>query len=353
MITEMGKFLESMGGGVQQPKPDKLRTDPRIFEFNDADIEIFNSIYKKLNNSQLRTLERTPKGTIRKNSKVNRMGAWDIKVSNGGAIIVARIEGWTFSYVVGRVGKDGKRMGGTKSFDIFKKKCEEQGIYLDDYAIENGEEVKKTIESPKIYMKEDMKEDHPGISNCHHIDFHNSYPAGLCNTHPEFRAVIEPLYEERKIKPENKAVLNCTIGYMQSIECCGAKWAHLSKDAIADNNRRIEDVARRLEESGREILGYNTDGIWYHGDIYHGEGEGKHLGEWENDHVNCCFRNKSNGCYEFMEEGQYHPVVRGLTKLDRIKKREDWMWGDIYKMGEVYTYRWDDLLGFVKEEIEI
>lgn len=352
MDTQIGKFLESIGGGVEQAKPDKLRTEPLRLDFNDKDVEIFNRIYKTLNKSYLRELERTQAGTIKKNSRVNRMGAWDVIVSNVGATITARIEGWTFSYVIGHQSKSGVNMTGSKAFAKFVKKCEEQGIDLDSYKIDNGAEVKKTIEPPKIYMKYYMDKTNPGLKNCHHIDFHNSYPAGLCNTHPEFTSVIEPLYLERKIKPENKLILNSTIGYMQSLNCCGAKWAHLSKDAIEDNNRRIDELSARLEASGRTILGYNTDGIWYQGDIYHGEGEGPCLGCWENDHVNCWFRSKSNGCYEFMEDGEYHPVVRGLTKLDMVKDRKDWMWGDIYTASEfIFTYKWDFELGFVKEEI--
>ena len=355
MVTDIGKFLEEMGGGVLQVKPDKLKTKPRKFDFNDEDVETFNTIYKTLLNSHLRTLERTPKGTILKNSKTNRMGAWDMVISNVGATIVVRLEGYTFSYIIGHINKEGKTVRGYDAFTRFWKLCADQGIDLDEYRIENGEEVKATIEPPRIYMNQCMDKDHPGLTNCHHIDFHNSYPAGLCNTHPEFRKVIEPLYEERKTKPENKAILNLTIGYMQSMQPrVKAAWAHLSKDAIADNNKRIDELAARLEASGRTILGYNTDGIWYQGEEYHGEGEGPKLGQWENDHTDCRFRNKSNGCYEFIEGVEYHPVVRGATRLDTEKDRKYWKWGDIYTASEfVYTYRWNDGEGFVKEEIDL
>ena len=80
---------------------------------------------------------------------------------------------------------------------------------------------------------------------------------------------------------------------------------------------------------------YNTDGVWYYspnGKPYHGEGEGKGIGCWENDHLDCKWRAKSKGCYEFIEEGKYSPVVRGLTKYDKIKPdRTTWEWGDIFK----------------------
>ena len=119
---------------------------------------------------------------------------------------------------------------------------------------------------------------------------------------------------------------------MQS-KWCGYKYAHLSRDAITDNNNRIIKLSDELSSQGRVILSYNTDGIWYQGEIYHGNGEGHDLGQWENDHINCQFRMKSDGSYEFIENGKYYPVVRGYTRLDRIKPRTEWVWGDIYQAG--------------------
>jgi hypothetical protein len=114
------------------------------------------------------------------------------------------------------------------------------------------------------------------------------------------------------------------------------------------------ELSEKLEKSGRKILGYNTDGIWYQGEIYHAFGEGSALGEWENDHCNCLFRSKSDGAYEFIEDGKYHPVVRGATRLDSIMDRENWKWGDIYTASEfTILYKWDDEVGYVKEEIEL
>lgn len=223
-------------------------------------------------------------------------------------------------------------ISGREAFREFKERCRRKGIELDDYVIDNGIAVKETIPNLLIKMVNAAYKD-VEWENCHHIDFHNSFPSGLCNTHPEFREVVEPIYNERK-DPEktdlNKAILNYTIGMFQSIDNTGAAWAHLSKDAITDNNNRLLELTRRLEKSGRLPLLWNTDGVWYQGDVYHGEGEGKNLGEWENDHTNCRLRIKSNGAYEFIEGGKYYPVIRGRTRLDKIKPRDNWHWGDIY-----------------------
>lgn len=356
-VTDIAKYCASIGGYIKQDKPNQSGLKSVKFElFNEGDRKTFNDLYKTLKNANLGPLQRTPSGGIAI-CKENRRGVWDYKVVNVGVVITVRLEGYTFCYRIGNEinsTEEKKAISGTTAFHKFKKLCLEHKIDLDDYAIDNGKEVKDTIPAPKIWMKYIMTAKDEGIPNCHHIDFHNSYPAGLCNTHPEFRPIVEPLYESRKTNPENKAILNLTIGYMQSKNRrCKARWAHLSKDAIIDNNNRIDKLSAEILASGREILGYNTDGIWYCGEIYHGEGEGKHLGEWENDHVNCLFRSKSDGAYEFIEDGQYHAVVRGKTNYDLVESREHWQWGDIYRHGLTFIkYKWDKEEGVVPAEVE-
>jgi hypothetical protein len=103
-----------------------------------------------------------------------------------------------------------------------------------------------------------------------------------------------------------------------------------------------------LRQAGRQILAYNTDGIWYAGEEYHGEGEGPELGQWGHDHRNCKIRFKSAGAYEFIEDGKYYPVIRGLTLLDKVKDRDtEWQWGDIFNAPE-YGYYFDEDKGVVK-----
>jgi hypothetical protein len=111
----------------------------------------------------------------------------------------------------------------------------------------------------------------------------------------------------------------------------------------------MRELAEKMKKSGRRILAYNTDGIWYVGDVYHDEGEGKGLGQWENDHINCKIRFKSAGSYEYIENGKYTPVQRGLTKLDSIKPRDEWQWGDIFSdEGKEITYTFVNEIGFIE-----
>ena len=295
----------------------------------------FNEILHYLQDNVKTKVNRTKSGGISKSHFV-RLPSYDYTYSISGAELLILTE---FGYY--RIqfrpklaeSDESKSMSGRNAFNEFKKILSENGIDLEDYAIDNGLEVKEEIEKPLIKMEKAMyisSENHNGYANVHHIDFHNSYPGGLMFTHPEFKNVIEMMYNKRKENPIYKAILNYSIGFMQS-KWVGYRFAALSRDAINNNNDRIRKVAKALKDSGRVVLAYNTDGIWYSGDVYHGEGEGKNVGEWENDHTNCRIRFKSAGAYEFIENGQYHPVVRGYTRLDTIKSRDEWSWGDIYK----------------------
>lgn len=350
--TKIGQYLASKGGAALVLKLNKYHAKPKVYNLDlETDSKEWNEIYETLLMSDLGQLIRTPSGGIAQ-CKENHKGVWDLQLHKQ-AIITVIVEGYTFVYKIKCFDKTNtKDLTGTDAFMIFSRHCLEHGINLQDYSVENGLEIKSTIPAPKIFMRFEMREDEPGLENCHHIDFHNSYPAGLCNTHPEFRPVIEPIYKERKTKPENKIILNCAIGFMHSPhKRVKARWAHLAKDAIVDNNNRIDKLADELRASGRFILGYNTDGIWYQGEIFHGEGEGKDLGQWENDHINCIFRSKSNGAYEYIEDGKYHPVIRGRTVLDNEKDRSQWEWGDIYKTGAEIRYTFDPLKGITKVEV--
>lgn len=125
----------------------------------------------------------------------------------------------------------------------------------------------------------------------------------------------------------------------------------MAKDAIADNNKRLFDLSQKISDSGRQVMLWNTDGVWYQGDIYHGEGEGKKLGDWENDHVNCSLRIKSKGAYEYIEDGKYYPVLRGYTKLDKVKPRNEWKWGDIFHTDAVVIeFYWREGIGLTDKE---
>ena len=352
---EIKDFLESKLEGIYQgAKLNQYNTKPLVLAATPENAEIFNEIYNFITKTDMNILERAPGGSIRKGPKYLRnLYAYDIRRSSLGVMLTISLDGYLRVIKFGLFKKEeAPDIYPTQAFKQFTDKCLEYGIDLEQYAIENGPEVKAQTEKAYVNMTVAHKETDKGLTRVNHIDFHSSYPAGLANTHPEFRPVMEYFYNIRKEDPAAKFLMNAGIGYMCTEKFgFGARFAHLRKDAIEDNNRRIEELRLRLILSGRTIIGHNTDGIWYQGDIYHGAGEGPGLGQWENDHTNCKFRAKSDGSYEFIENGVYYPVQRGTTTLDAIKPREEWVWGDIYKAG-IIGWKFDDKRGIYFEELQ-
>ena len=319
MIKELKQLKHAEGSA----KINYLLIPVSVFDITEEGAKMFNKIYFWLKNQNLYKLERTPSGAI-KTGPHRKRPAWDIKVNKTCAEMTVLLEGcaWRIQFRT----RLPEKMSGRKAFTAFKRILLKRGIDLEKYAIPNGIEVKETIEKPLIGAKRDLFYNMV-FEQVHHIDFHSSYAGGLANTHPEFREILEELYLKREEKEEYKNILNFSIGFMQSIPGCGARWAHLSRDAIKDNNDRVRNLTKILEKRGRIVLDYNTDGLWYKGPVFHGEGEGTGLGEWHNDHINCKFRMRSAGSYEFIEGGKYTAVVRGV--LNELKN--DWEWGSIYE----------------------
>lgn len=231
--------------------------------------------------------------------------------------------------------KEKKEMSGSRSWTRFLGICKKYNVDITDYSIENGKEVKKTIPSAIIDCNPLFK--NITLHNVHHIDIHSAHMAGVAESFPDIRPVIEECYNRRKEDVSYKSIMTHTWGFMQS-EWVGYRYSHMSKAGIESTNRKVRELTERLENSGRTVLLHNTDGIWYKGTVFHDEGEGTRLGQWSNDHTNCTLRYKSKGIYEYIEDGKYTVVARGCYALDRIKAREDWVWGDIYNTGECIEF---------------
>lgn len=310
-----------------------------IFNIDKEGAEGFNKIYFYLKSLNLNKLEVSPSGAVKAGYRVKRPG-WYIKKNRYCVELTVLLLG--FAWRIQFRSAIESKMSGRAAFSRFKRILAKDGIDLESYAVENGIEVKSSIEKPPIGAARPIFY-HKIFNNCHHIDFHSSFAGGLANSHPEFRPTLEKLFKNRENNEIYKNILNFSIGFMQSIQGCGAKYAQLSKDAIHDNNSRIKKLAEKLTQANRTVLCYNVDGIWYCGAIYHGEGEGEGLGEWHNDVTNCSrFRMKSPGAYEYEEDGVYYPVIRGISN----DLKEDWSWGDIYSQEKTKA----SLFEFTEEE---
>lgn len=275
---------------------------------------------------------------------------WDIEVGDTSLVLtLIHEEGCARVTFQGDFNGKKKRypISGKQALYRFNKKCLKYGVDMNSYIVPPEEALKIKEQMPK-YLVQVLDGAECGIDaiyeNCHHIDFHSSFPAGLANTHPEFRPPVQELYDNRKKNQIEKCTLNLSIGMMQSIKWDdNAQHIALAYDAVKDNNERVLALTETLAANGRKPLLHNTDGVWYQGEIYHGEGEGKNLGEWENDHINCTFRMKSAGAYEYVENNKYQPVIRGYTNWDKQKDREEWEWGDIFRdEAAPYVFCWND-----------
>lgn len=321
---------------------------PRIaWKFTDENVAMFNAQVNYFKSINLPKIERTPRGGIKRCS----IGyAYDVQ-KIGNSAIELTVTTWYATYrlvLTNNVDEygDATKMTGRKAYVTMRREFQKDGVDLEDYAVPNGKEIKKSeIEKPMIMATNHLRFGKT-YENVHHLDFHSSYPGGLANHYPEMRPTIERIYAKRKSSDKDgelKLALDASIGFFQSQYCKinkhGYALANLARDAVNDNNERMRRVTGELAASGRIPLLYNTDGIWYIGEpLECGADYGPGVGRWENDHTALKFRAKSRGAYEYTDADGYHPVVRGKTKLEETKSRDKWEWGDIFQIGGVKKF---------------
>lgn len=327
MIRELDDLLKNFKGSPLTMKPNYMKIPVSRVGMDEVGADLFNKIYRVCKEQIGRKLERSKSGAIKLSTL--RLPSYDVRtLSYCVELTILCNKNYRIQFR-GKIRELDQEHSGRCAFVSFKEVMRRKfNIDLEDYAIPNGKELKQEIEKPMICLARDSMANLT-FQNVNHIDFHSSYPAGLMNTHPEFTEGLKFMFAKRKTNEKYKSILDFSIGFMQS-QFCGYKFTHLARDSIHDNNVRVMNLANQLKKAKRVIILYNTDGIWYIGEPYHGAGEGSDIGQWENDHINCQFRAKSAGCYEFIENGVYTAKVRGRTKLETIKPREAWQWGDIY-----------------------
>lgn len=265
---------------------------------------------------------------------------YDINGSSSKYIVTIVTSIRCFKIILGyaKENKD-KKDGATPSKRLIKK-CNDYEIDLEQYANskEEGMLAAKMIHKPEVRVVDAKIADNSDseniyYGNIHHLDFHKFYPSGIAMLHPEFRAPFAAL-----IADDDKEALDIGTRYLAS-KYANYQYAKLIKEGINFMYERFFQVADDMKKSGRTILAFNTDGIWYQGDIYHGIYEGKGMGCWENDYINVQkirFKSEGLGAYEFIrEDGIYEPRYKGLSSYEREVPREEWIWGDIYKGSEI------------------
>ena len=242
-------------------------------------------------------------------------------------------------------------------------------IDLSPYAssVAEGKAIKEEIDPPLIEeycLKGVLPYKKIEDGKVHHLDLVSSYASRIAEAYPELKPLFKYAFDKRH-EADNlyKHVLTNSIGCFQSVFCPKYKnaracspfqFAKLSKVAINGTRKLVEEYVKKLKDSGRDILLTNTDGIWYHGELYHDEREGEELGQWKHDHKNCNFLVKSKGAYQYIEDGICYSVVRGRTNLDNIIDRTEWKFGQILeKKVFIKKYSRNDDVGVVETYGEI
>lgn len=350
----MANYLKTQGISVAELQlyPNYKLLPITLIDANEEGCYRFNDVYNWIRSRRdVSLIVRTESGGISVSFENFRPPMYDVRADGSGVelTIVAR-EGMARVQFRANYLKDETTMSGRTAFIMFANKARELcGIdmrqrYWQPGGVERRQEVPRYI----VDCNDILIEEYAPISRAlvwdhvHHLDFRSSFGAGLANAYPELRPVVEWFFERRGENPRYKGVLNSLIGVMWSAAYDKAGYIELSKSAIADNNRRMEEMTARLEQSGRTTLLRNTDGIWYSGKLYpEDEMSGEGLGQWHHDHIDCRLRVKSRGAYEYIENGVYHPVLRGRTKLDSVKSRSEWEWGDIYNESAERVYKFE------------
>lgn len=303
-------------------------------ELNEDNVALVNKITTLFHDNDCPHIKRTKSGGISIARSTWNSLCFDVRAFGAG-IEITICAGYSFRIQLGKVDIDEKtkNISGRQAFNRFIKELAKDNIDIKRYFTTYGEDANKQIRKPRIksYCANEDINQAEVITNAHHLDFHKAYMSGLYLSHPELQATIKRLYDLRNTDNQIKSIFTNAIGFMHS-SMINWSYAPLARDGINTFNQILDCVANDLAKSGRRILGYNTDGIWYTGDVYHGRFEGDDLGQWSNDYTNCTIRFKSDGAYEFICDNQYYARIRGKTRLDKIEPdRSKWHWGDIFK----------------------
>lgn len=274
---------------------------------------------------------------------------WD---SRALSYLVILSHGYALRLIIGKDKKD--TMGGNIALLQLSNELEKDGHNINDYATpyEEACEIKDNMPSPRKELTQFGKWMRGSyINNVHHIDLNSAYPSGIIESYPELTDTFTRLYNKRKENPKYKDIMNYSIGMMHS-DVIHYKYVKLAYAALSHTRKELERITKEMAKhpDKYKIINYNTDGLFYTGDIYHDEYEGNNLGQWKHDHINVTASFKSAAAYEYYENGKWDVVYSGWTSLDAIKKREDWDKGDIYKTipyhlkkttDKYHTYYWE------------
>lgn len=344
------KACKRLGDGepVDFMEYDQYVKNPVIINQVLKKLDDINDLYFKLRHSRLKKIIRTDKGSIAKHHIEHAMGAWDARPvyqDNNqlkGVIITVLLFNTIFVFKCGGFSANKSEMSGPTAFRQFSGMCKKFGIDLKSYKIKNGIDVKAEIEPSYIFMIKRFEK----VEHVNHIDLNSAWASGVCVDFPEFLPVFDSLRQKNKLIPP------IALGYCQS-KYVNYEYSHLAKSGINNCKRTVESLMDKLINQDFEILGVNTDGIFYRDTkgknrLYHDADEGTNLGQWRTDILDATFLAYSDGQYWFKVDGKLNVRARGYYSYEKIKAREDWDEHDFdLAMGTQILLTWDEEQGFL------
>ena len=97
------------------------------------------------------------------------------------------------------------------------------------------------------------------LKNCYYYDINSAYASVLIEMFPKAKDIITKIYEERKIKPQNKQILNYFVGNLVNHERIGAyRWI------VNRISEKLIQTMRDVRNYNSTIIYANTDGFIVH-----------------------------------------------------------------------------------------
>lgn len=314
-----------------------------------VEFELANDILEDLKNKYKQgEFKRTPSGGLAKH--VDNIMADQFEITQLSAasieVLVFDVErGWTrIKFCNNFKTNDGQPIVGTKALRRLIELCPDirDHVCLDEEENHYWRERARDFYQPYDGFQgvPDSELNGKEFRNVYSLDFHWAFPSALASLIPSTEEKLAELYAQRHTDKSGaiKALGVAAIGTMCSPFTTsiglGAKeaLAKLRYDILDTHNRRMRKLINEIERQGGLILNLRTDSIKFaSGKRLMLPFEGDGLGKWSYEFEACRYRQASTGSYEYIDnEGKYHAVVCGLTKLDRVKPREEWEWGDIF-----------------------
>lgn len=163
------------------------------------------------------------------------------------------------------------------------------------------------------------------------------------------KPLIDKMYAERSIKPENKSYMNLLVGFMDQKDYYAGQivaWP-IRAVIIYRCNQRILNLCEELKDNWSIPVLINTDSISWLGD-YNPSIKEKHLGSFTTEYIDCNMIIRSVKCYQIKSGDEVLTRYSGphtksyISTLPFGALLEEDCLAEIRELEAKYIYKWDD-----------